>query len=238
MDVLTSGNHIWDKREIYDYLPRQPRLLRPANYPEGLPGSGMALVEARNGVRCAVLNLQGRTLHARDRLPVSQGRCAAGGAGPGGARSASWIFTPSSPARRWPWAGTWTAASPPWSGTHTHVPTADTRILPGGTAYQTDAGMTGPYNSVIGVEKQLIMRAIPDPIAGAHGSGTPRSGAARGDRRSGRSDGEGRVGATGRGSGITAPSGRGAVNSADFTAVPTRSRRRRFRLRACDFDTM
>jgi len=61
LDVLTSGNHVWDKREIYDYISRQPRLLRPANYPAGAPGSGLAVLQARNGVACAVLNLQGRT---------------------------------------------------------------------------------------------------------------------------------------------------------------------------------
>src|SRR5665811_1450298 len=61
VDVLTTGNHIWDKREINDYLPQQPRLLRPANYAEGLPGSGLAIVEPGGGVRCAVINLQGRT---------------------------------------------------------------------------------------------------------------------------------------------------------------------------------
>ena len=60
IDVLTTGNHIWDKREIYDYLPRQPRLLRPANYVDSLPGSGLIVVEANNGVKCAVMNLQGR----------------------------------------------------------------------------------------------------------------------------------------------------------------------------------
>jgi len=60
VDVITSGNHIWDKREIYDYLPKQPRLLRPANYSAETPGTGVVVVEARNGVRCAVLNLQGR----------------------------------------------------------------------------------------------------------------------------------------------------------------------------------
>src|ERR1019366_97086 len=60
LDVLTSGNHVWDKRELYDYLDRQPRLLRPANYPEG-PGHGLVTVKARNGAECAVLNLQGRT---------------------------------------------------------------------------------------------------------------------------------------------------------------------------------
>src|SRR5215471_14632110 len=60
LDVLTSGNHIWDKREIYDYFPRQPRLLRPANYVDDLPGRGVVVVTARNGVECAVLNLQGR----------------------------------------------------------------------------------------------------------------------------------------------------------------------------------
>ena len=60
LDVLTSGNHIWDKKEIYEYLPRQPRLIRPANYDDSLPGAGWTVAEARNGVRCAVINLQGR----------------------------------------------------------------------------------------------------------------------------------------------------------------------------------
>ncbi len=156
IDVLTSGNHIWDKREIYDYLPRQPRLLRPANYPEGLPGSGMALVEARNGVRCAVLNLQGRAQMPATDCPFRKADALLAVLDP--AVRVRFVdfhaeLTSEKTAMGWYLDGRVSAVV----GTHTHVPTADTRILPGGTAYQTDAGMTGPYNSVIGVEKQLII---------------------------------------------------------------------------------
>jgi metallophosphoesterase (TIGR00282 family) len=157
IDVLTSGNHIWDKKEIYEYLPHQPRLLRPANYPEELPGTGVWVGRARNGVECAVLNLQGRThmpatdcpFRMADRLLEDiETR----------ARIRFVDFhaeiTSEKVAMGWRLDGRVTAVV----GTHTHVPTADTRVLPGGTAYQTDAGMTGPYDSVIGVDKQIVIR--------------------------------------------------------------------------------
>jgi 2',3'-cyclic-nucleotide 2'-phosphodiesterase len=156
LDVLTSGNHIWDKREVYDYFERQPRLLRPANYPDA-PGSGVTVLPARNGVACAVVNLQGRTY-----MPVTD--CPF--------RKADQILKELDPAVKvrfvdfhaevtsekiamgWYLDGRVSAVV----GTHTHVPTADTRILPGGTAYQTDCGMTGPYHSVIGVEADIIIQ--------------------------------------------------------------------------------
>lgn len=155
LDVLTSGNHIWDKRDVYDYFERQPRLLRPANYPDA-PGSGVIVVRARNGVECAVLNLQGRTY-----MPVTD--CPF--------RKADQILQDLDPAVRvrfvdfhaevtsekmamgWYLDGRVSAVI----GTHTHIPTADTRVLPGGTAYQTDCGMTGPYHSVIGVETDIVL---------------------------------------------------------------------------------
>jgi metallophosphoesterase (TIGR00282 family) len=151
-DALTSGNHIWDKRDIYDYLGRTPRLLRPANYPAGNPGSGVVVVKGY-----AILNLQGRTYMPQTDCPF---------------RTADQILTDLDPAIKvrfvdfhaevtsekialgWYLDGRVSALI----GTHTHVPTADTRVLPGGTAYQTDAGMTGPYDSVIGVEKDLIVQ--------------------------------------------------------------------------------
>jgi metallophosphoesterase (TIGR00282 family) len=151
-DALTSGNHIWDKRDIYDYLGRQPRLLRPANYPAEDPGSGVVVVKG-----CAILNLQGRTYMPQTDCPF---------------RTADRILAELDPAIKvrfvdvhaevtsekialgWYLDGRVSALI----GTHTHVPTADTRILPGGTAYQTDVGMTGPYDSVIGVEKDLIVQ--------------------------------------------------------------------------------
>ena len=156
LDVLTTGNHVWDKKEIFDYLGRQPRLLRPANYPDA-PGSGLALLRARNGVECAVLNLQGRTFMPNTDCPF---------------RTADRLLAALDPAVKvrfvdfhaevtsekiaigWYLDGRVSAVV----GTHTHVPTADTRILPGGAAYQTDCGMTGPYHSVIGVQTDVIIR--------------------------------------------------------------------------------
>ena len=157
IDVMTTGNHIWDKREIYDYFARQPRLLRPANYAEELPGAGVVVVQARNGVDCAVMNLQGRVYMPHTDCPF---------------RKADKLLKDLPPevkvrfvdfhaevtsekiAMGWHLDGRVSAMV----GTHTHIPTADTRILPGGTAYQTDAGMTGPYNGVIGVDKQIILQ--------------------------------------------------------------------------------
>jgi metallophosphoesterase (TIGR00282 family) len=156
VDVLTSGNHIWDKREIFDYLARQPRLLRPANYPDA-PGSGVFVQRAHNGVDCAVINLQGRTYMPSTDCPF---------------RKADEILaaldlsvkvkfvdfhaevTSEKIAMGWYLDGRVSAVV----GTHTHVATADTRILPGGTAYQTDCGMTGPYESVIGVDTSTIIQ--------------------------------------------------------------------------------
>ena len=156
LDVLTSGNHIWDKREIYDYIARTPQLIRPANYPDA-PGKGIFIGRTRNGIAYAVMNLQGRTYMPSTDCPF---------------RTADQLIESIDPAIRvrfvdfhaevtsekmamgWHLDGRVSAMV----GTHTHVPTADSRILPGGTAYQTDAGMTGPYDSVIGVEKEPILR--------------------------------------------------------------------------------
>ncbi|HUS06411.1 MAG TPA: TIGR00282 family metallophosphoesterase [Bryobacteraceae bacterium] len=157
LDVLTSGNHIWDKREILEYLPKQPRLLRPANYVQELPGRGWIIVKAKNGVECAIINLQGRAhmpstdcpFHKADEILNSL---------PAGVLVRFVDFhaelTSEKVAMGWHLDGRVSAMV----GTHTHVPTADTRILQGGTAYQTDCGMTGPYNSVIGVDKEIILR--------------------------------------------------------------------------------
>jgi len=157
LDVLTTGNHVWDKKEIFDYLPRQPRLVRPANYPEELPGKGMVVQRARNGVEVAVIDLQGRTHMPAIDCPF---------------RKVDQILDTLDPAVKvrlvdfhaeltsekmamgWHLAGRVSAML----GTHTHIPTADERILAGGTAYQTDVGMTGPYDSVIGSDKHLALR--------------------------------------------------------------------------------
>jgi metallophosphoesterase (TIGR00282 family) len=156
IDVITSGNHVWDKRDLYDYLDRQPRVIRPANYPEA-SGKGMVTARSRSGIDCAVINLQGRTympstdcpFRTADRL-LSQLDA--------GVKVRFVDFhaevTSEKIAMGWYLDGRVSAVI----GTHTHVPTADTRILPGGTAYQTDCGMTGPYRSVIGVEIETVLK--------------------------------------------------------------------------------
>ena len=174
LDVLTSGNHIWDKKEIYDYLPRQPRLLRPANYPKELPGQGLLVTKARNGVEVAILDLQGRVhmpatecpFREADRLLASLDQSVK-------VRIVDFHaeLTSEKMAMGWYLNGRVSAVL----GTHTHVPTADERILSGGTAYQSDVGMTGPYDSVIGSDKDLALRrfltAMPIRLDSAKGGG-------------------------------------------------------------------
>jgi 2',3'-cyclic-nucleotide 2'-phosphodiesterase len=156
LDVLTSGNHIWDKREVYDYFGRQPRLLRPANYPDA-PGSGLVVLRARNGRECAVVNLQGRVYMPSVDCPFRKADKLLEGLDP--AIKVRFVdfhaeVTSEKVAMGWYLDGRVSAVV----GTHTHVPTADTRILPRGTAYQTDCGMTGPYHSVIGVDTDIVLR--------------------------------------------------------------------------------
>jgi 2',3'-cyclic-nucleotide 2'-phosphodiesterase len=161
IDVLTTGNHVWDKREIVDYFQNADgnqhsmarRLLRPANYHSDLPGWGLYEGKKKD-VPYAVINLQGRVFMAANDDPfrvadqlLSQVK-------------AKIVFvdihaeaTSEKISMGWYLDGRVTAVV----GTHTHVPTADERVLPGGTAYITDVGMTGPYDSVIGVKKEQIM---------------------------------------------------------------------------------
>lgn len=163
IDVITTGNHVWDKRELVDYFnsavdePYSParRVLRPANYPAGTPGVGVYEGTTRGGVAYAVVNLQGRVFMANidDPFRVADKLLEK--------ITAKVIFvdfhaeaTSEKVALGWYLAGRVTAVV----GTHTHIPTADTRVLPGGTAYQTDVGMTGPYDSVIGVQKEQILQ--------------------------------------------------------------------------------
>ena len=156
IDVLTGGNHSFDKREIYEYMPLHPRLIRPANYPPGCPGAGVVVLETRTGIQCAVLNLQGRTYMANIDCPFRKADELLA------ELDGIWVrfvdfhaeVTSEKVAMGWHLDGRVSAVI----GTHTHIPTADTRVLPGGTAYQTDAGMTGPYNSVIGSEVQTVVR--------------------------------------------------------------------------------
>ena len=150
VDVMTSGNHVWDKKEILDYIPTQPRLLRPANFPAGVPGRGSYLARTRTGEPVGVLNLMGRVFMT----PLDDPFAIALREADALRAKARVIFldfhaeaTSEKMAMGWHLDGRVTAVV----GTHTHVQTADERILPKGTAYLTDAGMTGPHDSIIGV---------------------------------------------------------------------------------------
>jgi metallophosphoesterase (TIGR00282 family) len=156
IDVLTTGNHVWDKKELFDYLDRQPRILRPANYPEA-PGHGLVVVRTQSGIDCAVLNLQGRVYMPSTDCPFRKADQLLRDLDP--AVKVRFVdfhaeVTSEKMAMGWYLDGRVSAVI----GTHTHIPTADTRVLPQGTAYQTDCGMTGPYGSVIGVETGIILR--------------------------------------------------------------------------------
>src|SRR6188474_875291 len=151
VDVMTSGNHIWDKKEALDYIGAESRLLRPANYPAGAPGRGSYLARTRDGRSVGVVNVMGRVfmLNIDDPFAVVLREIEA-------LKERTRIIfvdfhaeaTSEKIAMGWHLDGKVTALV----GTHTHVQTADERILPKGTAYLTDVGMTGPHDSVIGVE--------------------------------------------------------------------------------------
>lgn len=157
VDVLTSGNHIWDKKEVMEFVDNEPNLLRPANYPEGAPGRGSAVIHTHGGIPVGVLNLAGRVfMHPIDcpfrtaDREIEKMR-----------KKARVIIvdmhaetTSEKIAMGWHLDGRVTAVL----GTHTHVQTADERILPGGAAYITDVGMTGPFDSVIGIKKESILQ--------------------------------------------------------------------------------
>lgn len=154
--VLTTGNHVWDKREVLGFIDDYPNLLRPANYPEACPGIGHAVVQAAAAIPVAVVSLAGRVfMHPADcPFRVVKGLLA-------GLRQQTPVMivdmhaeaTSEKQAMGWFLDGEVSAVV----GTHTHVQTADETILPGGTAYISDVGMTGPHHSVIGIEKGMII---------------------------------------------------------------------------------
>ncbi|HEY7470857.1 MAG TPA: TIGR00282 family metallophosphoesterase [Gemmatimonadota bacterium] len=149
--VITTGNHVWDKREIYEFLDAEPRLLRPDNYPRGNPGRGVWTGDA-GGVPCAVLNLQGRVFMKEIDCPFRRLDGLLEEPAVGGARIVIVDFHAEATAEKVAMGRYADGRVTAVIGTHTHVPSADFRVLPGGTAYVTDAGMTGPHGGVIGVE--------------------------------------------------------------------------------------
>ena len=156
IDVLTSGNHIWDKKEIKEFVEDYATLLRPANYPESVPGWGSVTIPAKSGIYIGVINIMGRVfmrpldcpfrvaereverLRKKTKILIVDMHAEA---------------TSEKQALGWFLDGRVSAVV----GTHTHVQTADERLLPGGTAYITDVGMTGPFDSVIGIKKEAIL---------------------------------------------------------------------------------
>lgn len=156
VDVLTGGNHTWAKREVYELLDSDPRLVRPANYPPGVPGHGSTVLR-RGGLALAVLNLQGRVFMdpLDDPFRVAQAEVERL------RQQTPFVLvdfhaeaTSEKMAMGYYLDGRVTAVV----GTHTHVQTADERVLPGGTAYITDVGMTGPRDGVIGVDREAILQ--------------------------------------------------------------------------------
>ncbi|MCC6163213.1 MAG: TIGR00282 family metallophosphoesterase [Acidobacteria bacterium] len=154
--VLTSGNHVWDKREILAFIDDEPRLLRPFNYPAGTPGRGSTVVTTPAGLRVGVLNLMGRVFMTAIDDPFTNGRAEVERL----KAHTDVVFvdfhaeaTSEKVAMGWHLDGLATAVV----GTHTHVQTADAQVLPGGTAYCTDVGMTGPHDGVIGVERGPVI---------------------------------------------------------------------------------
>lgn len=156
VDVLTSGNHIWDKREVLDFIAFEERLLRPMNYPPGVPGSGVVVVKAKS-TRVAVLNASGRVFFPQlldcPFRALDQALADLAGSYDCAVVDFHAEATSEKVAMGWYLDGRVAAVI----GTHTHVQTNDAVILPGGTAYITDVGMTGPYESVIGVSKEIIL---------------------------------------------------------------------------------
>jgi 2',3'-cyclic-nucleotide 2'-phosphodiesterase len=156
VDVMTSGNHIFDKKEVIQYIENQPRLLRPANYAPDAPGRGLWLGSTDSGTQVAVINVQGRIFmppsdcpfRAADRLLAEIGN------------RASVIIVDhhaEATSEKLAMGRYLDGRVSVVVGTHTHVQTADEQVMPGGTAYITDLGMTGPYDSVIGVQAQLVI---------------------------------------------------------------------------------
>jgi metallophosphoesterase (TIGR00282 family) len=175
IDVMTSGNHIWAQRGTADYIGAEPRLLRPANFPSGVPGNGRYLARTAGGRPVGIINVMGRVfmqdlddpfkrvlqeieaLRSHTRVILVDFHAEA---------------TSEKVAMGWHLDGKVTAVV----GTHTHVQTADEQILPGGTAYLTDAGMTGPHDGVIGVEKNAVIGKflLGMPVRMETATGNPR----------------------------------------------------------------
>lgn len=175
VDVITNGNHAWDKREALEYIVTEPRLLRPHNYPPGTPGSGWYVAEAR-GRAVGILNLMG-TIYMHPTLDCPfRAADEVIAAKPDGVKVVLIDFHAETTSEKWAMAWHLNGRVSAVVGTHTHVPTADERVLPGGTAYITDVGMSGCYDSVIGMDVGKTLKRLrdklPERFETAQGKGT------------------------------------------------------------------
>ena len=196
VDVITSGNHIWRKKEMIPFLEQEARLLRPANYPPGIPGRGGGVFTTASGERVGVLNLEGRVFMRSLESPFKTAEEQISSL-----RRETHIIivdfhaeaTSEKMALGWFLDGEVSAVL----GTHTHVQTADERVLPGGTAYITDVGMTGPCDSVIGIKKEIALERfltmMPNKFETATGNLELQGAIVEVDERSGSSVGIRRV---------------------------------------------
>jgi len=176
-DAVTLGNHSFDQKEALVFIERQPRLIRPANYPEGTPGRGAYLFDAANGARVLVVNMMGRVfIDAMDdpfaRIDRELGACPLGLA----CDAALIDFHAEATSEKQAFAHYVDGRTSVVVGTHTHTPTSDHRIMAGGTAYVSDLGMTGDYDSVLGMDKEEPIRRFTRKIPS--GRFEPANGAA------------------------------------------------------------
>ena len=178
VDVITTGNHAWDQREIVDYIKNEPRLLRPVNYPEGTPGQGVGVYEAKNGQKVCVIQAMGRLF--MDPLDDPFAGVQRGLLNKKLGIKTDFILIDihaEATSEKMALAQHFDGQASMVVGTHSHIPTADAQILQNGTAYQTDAGMCGDYDSVIGMTKapaigRFISKMRGERLAPASGEGT------------------------------------------------------------------
>lgn len=158
IDVVTTGNHAWDQREIVGYIVNEPRLLRPNNYPKLTPGSGSVIAQTRSGKRALVIQVMGRLFMEPLDDPFASVESALGNHRLGTSVDAIVVDIHAEATSEKAAMGVYLDGRVSMVvGSHSHVPTADARVLPHGTAYQTDAGMCGDYNSVIGMKKEAAV---------------------------------------------------------------------------------
>ncbi len=167
-DAVTLGNHSWDQREALIHITREPRLVRPANFAKGTPGRGAALIETRAGARVLVVNLIGRIFMGLSDDPFAAADRELAAAPLGAVCDAVLVDMHCEATSEKQAMGVYLDGRASLVvGTHTHVPTADHRIMPGGTAFMTDAGMTGCYDSIIGMDKDEPIRRFLESTPGS-----------------------------------------------------------------------